>query len=95
MEWNKRVQTDTPQVERRQPYRSRERDLTENSTARVNASSVMNEFREWWEIANELIHEPNTGTMALLLEELYRASAELQKSKIVFRRYAKEATENS
>src|SRR6516164_1683405 len=80
IEWNKRAETDTPQVEARQPYRSRERDFTQNSTARVKGSSLKDEFREWWEIVNELIHEPNTEKMALLLRELNRASVELQES---------------
>lgn len=40
LEWNKPAETDIPQAEARQPYRSREKDSPNRSTSRAKRSSA-------------------------------------------------------
>jgi len=56
---------------------------------------VFDHPQHWWEIANELTREPNTGKMALLLKELNQASLEFRRVKMASDGIAEPATEES
>jgi len=57
---------------------------------------VFDHPQHWWEIANELTREPNTGKMALLLKELNQASSlELRRVKMASDGVAEAPTEDS
>jgi len=56
---------------------------------------VFDHTHDWWEIANELTREPNTGKMALLLKELNQASLEFRRVKMESDGVAEAPTEDS